>query len=510
MAVEDQVDRLRSGRPLRSIPGAIPIRLPNRPDVLAKTLQLLGGEVDDRIRGRCRLAPLGRVTPAPSPPLPQLRVVALYVHRFEGIASRGLLGIPGAGRKIECLRHAPPRAAPAPTAPASSTNPYLARVWRCHDMLPGLSSSSSAARVAVRGPSRRRASSRAMRMGWATARIRRASTTLSSERDGALAGSGSAHRTELSGEWGAARRMPRSTRNQPVDSRTERWPLGRRLGRSVAAPLGVGRAPSRPDGLARARRPAVTATDAREPPFLRPSPITEVLSQDYSSQVPLSMTGSRRGRRRWGHPAGWLGHSPGGCPTNWPRRAKASKCLRTPPMVRSDSFFTDPGGAGRVQGSRRRSAQRGISGPMADRRAGAVATAAPAFLAHRHARSSACQTVGGARRPVLTDRRHADGRFRAVCPHRERPRPAGGTHPPGRHGSRRDRYGDGVRPPPGRHPGTRRSGRGPSPGRSTPLASAPRRRTSTRYAGSQRSTISLPARPIPAGAASSCPAAWPT
>ena len=68
------------------------------------------------------------------------------------------------------------RERPVPPS-ASSTKPYFANVRRWNEQLAGDSPTSSAASVAVSGPSRVSASSSAHRTGWASARISRASVT---------------------------------------------------------------------------------------------------------------------------------------------------------------------------------------------------------------------------------------------------------------------------------------------------------------------------------------------
>ena len=66
--------------------------------------------------------------------------------------------------------------------PASSTRPYLASWRRWKDVLAELSPSSSAARVAVSGPSTRSSPTRDSRIGWARARRARGSRSRVTER----------------------------------------------------------------------------------------------------------------------------------------------------------------------------------------------------------------------------------------------------------------------------------------------------------------------------------------
>ena len=294
MAVENQVDRLHSGRPLRSIPGAIPIRLPHRPDVLAKTLQLLCGEVDDRIGGGCRLAPLGRVTSAPSPPLTELRVVAVYVHGFEGVASRGLLCIAGAGGEIEGLRDPPPRAAPAPPATSLLYEPVLRQGLEMPRHVAGAVVQQFSCPGGREGTFRD-AGLREGRCAWDGQRH-----ACGGRRPPCRASGTGRWRARVRSSNAAQRRVGSCQPEAQLDQEPTRGLSHRALAprppvrrseprRWVLAALRV-----RPAGLPEARRQAVTATDARDTPFLRPlitrSLVTRVLVTSTLVNEPVRQT----------------------------------------------------------------------------------------------------------------------------------------------------------------------------------------------------------------------------
>ncbi len=129
------------------------------------------------------------------------------------------------------------RSRPLPP-PASSTIPYLASWRRWKDMLAELSPRSSAARVAVSGPSTRSSPTRDSRIGWARARSARGSRSRLTERfAGRPAGSPAARPPPLTSRPVACQRRSPAGRSSvgessPIDAKIA---LQRLLGKAPGA-----------------------------------------------------------------------------------------------------------------------------------------------------------------------------------------------------------------------------------------------------------------------------------
>src|ERR1700683_5442271 len=174
-----------AGRPQRRVIPPFLVRLDQLMHGRTQVLARLGGEVEVHRGGERRLLPGGGVADDPHQPLPGPGQPAVDPDRRDGVRGEPGLGVlPRRGGR-EAAGPQAPRASASPRyltrhgrsrprpPPASSTNPYLARVRRWKAQLAGDSPSSSLASVAVSVlvSALPLASSRAIRSGWASARI---------------------------------------------------------------------------------------------------------------------------------------------------------------------------------------------------------------------------------------------------------------------------------------------------------------------------------------------------